>query len=169
MKRKKTRITDLHSDVLKHIMVFVAASLDGAANLARAKTVCKYFKELAEDTDILKAVEFDNVRPSRINRSFWQSNGLLVRCACANNLNACLMLFEYVNSLSRSLRTKINFIDSAIRDAMERLRHTCTRARMKAIRSSAEEIMLLYNATMVERAEMNELVDAYIPPGSEDC
>lgn len=113
MKRMQLKITDLNYDVLKHVMYYVAISSDGAKNLARVVSVwvllisesdwesygislpteyttgfvysCRLFKEVAKDTDILKAVTFDDIKLSAIHGSFWRPSGLL--CTCVANAN----------------------------------------------------------------------------------
>ncbi|XP_015063851.1 uncharacterized protein [Solanum lycopersicum] len=89
MKRKRqSKITDLNFDVLKHVMYHVAVSPDGAGNLARTLSVCRLFKELADDSDILKAAAFDQVNLSGIHESFWRPAGMLCRCLPTGNPTA---------------------------------------------------------------------------------
>ncbi|XP_028082567.1 uncharacterized protein LOC114283889 isoform X5 [Camellia sinensis] len=59
--------------------------------------ICKPFMELAEDTDILKAIVFEKGSDSEHDESFWQINGLLNKCARAGNMSAShILLTELV-------------------------------------------------------------------------
>uniref|UniRef100_A0A2P2PKA1 Uncharacterized protein n=1 Tax=Rhizophora mucronata TaxID=61149 RepID=A0A2P2PKA1_RHIMU len=87
-RRRQTTITDLDYDVLKYIMVLVAMSEDGPANIARALPVCKFFMRLAGDEEVLKAVSFDNLKIFDRLKLFQQYNGLLTRCSLAGNAAA---------------------------------------------------------------------------------
>ncbi|CAK9146876.1 unnamed protein product [Ilex paraguariensis] len=121
MKRRRRSISDLNSDVLKVIIIFAAKSADGAATFARATSICKLFKELANDTDILKAVEFSNVMIAGIDGSFWQSNGLLIRCARAGNVIACNLHLKHVQVLLELIRTNVRVGKLASRVMMNKI------------------------------------------------
>ncbi|KAL6995117.1 hypothetical protein U1Q18_005253, partial [Sarracenia purpurea var. burkii] len=85
MKAMRRMITDLPFDVLKFIMILMVKSSDGAANLARAISVCSVFMKVGEDEDVLKAVYFQNVDVWNNRALFQQANGLLHRCAQVGN------------------------------------------------------------------------------------
>ncbi|KAL3378696.1 hypothetical protein AABB24_004560 [Solanum stoloniferum] len=105
MKRKRqSKITDLNFDVLKHVMYHVAVSPDGAGNLARTLAVCRLFKELADDSDILKAAAFDQVKLSGIHESFWRPAGMLCRCLPTGNPSAFNTIRKNAEILNVSYR-----------------------------------------------------------------
>lgn len=59
---------------------------------------CRLFKELADDSDILKAVAFDQVKISGIHESFWQPAGMLCRCLPTGNPTAFNAIRKVQNS-----------------------------------------------------------------------
>ncbi|KAJ8772975.1 hypothetical protein K2173_028152 [Erythroxylum novogranatense] len=96
MKRKQMMITDVDHDVLKHIMILVAKSPDGAANLASVLLVCKFFNKLVHDEAVLKAVAFNDLKVLDRLELFQQYNGLLTRCALVGNENAEYLLSKVI-------------------------------------------------------------------------
>uniref|UniRef100_A0A5B7BHV7 Uncharacterized protein n=1 Tax=Davidia involucrata TaxID=16924 RepID=A0A5B7BHV7_DAVIN len=100
-------ITDLHFDLLMYIMIFVAKSSNGAANLARAISVSRVFMKVAEDRSVLQAVVFANVRVSHQYELFQQINGLLSRCAQAGNVAAQYLLAQIILLSSSQLQTRV--------------------------------------------------------------
>ncbi|CAK9162944.1 unnamed protein product [Ilex paraguariensis] len=153
MKRKCTRLTDLNVDVLKKIMIHVAESSDGATNIARMLPVCRVFSELAEDREIVKAVVFDRVKRSGIHGSFWQQNGLLVRCLRSGNVTACDILCKYGQILGATLRAHRGALLWRNMITMSRARAVGivnTRARLKSFQSSVEECWKLFDAVDVD-------------------
>ncbi|KAJ9688903.1 hypothetical protein PVL29_014519 [Vitis rotundifolia] len=92
MKRKQLTITDLHFDVLKLIIVLVANSSNGAADLARTLSVSRVFMAFAGDRDILRVVVFDNLKLSRKFQSLQNVKGLIYSCAHAGNISAQYLL-----------------------------------------------------------------------------
>ncbi|KAK1375093.1 hypothetical protein POM88_031287 [Heracleum sosnowskyi] len=85
MKRDDTRMTDIPSDIQKHILKLLATSSE-ASDFVRATSSCKEWKEFAEDAEILKTVQFD--RMHRLDKSFWNKNRFLVKCLNAGNRGA---------------------------------------------------------------------------------
>lgn len=96
MTKTQMLVTDLHSDLLKIIIVMVAKSSSGAVDLANTLSVCKVFMKVADDEDVLKAVDFDNVKLSDRYEKFQLISGLLTRCANAGNMKAEYMLAKVV-------------------------------------------------------------------------
>ncbi|KAJ9688901.1 hypothetical protein PVL29_014517 [Vitis rotundifolia] len=92
MKRKQLMITDMHFDVLKLIIMLVAKSSHGAADLARLLSVSRLFMTLSDEKEILQAAAFDNVNLSSGLQYFQNIKGLLYRCAHAGNAAAQYML-----------------------------------------------------------------------------
>ncbi|WJZ98266.1 hypothetical protein VitviT2T_016805 [Vitis vinifera] len=92
MKRKQLMITDMHFDVLKLIIMLVAKSSHGAADLARLLSVSRLFMTLSDEKEILQAAVFDNVNLSSGLQYFQNIKGLLYRCADAGNAAAQYML-----------------------------------------------------------------------------
>ncbi|CAH9088831.1 unnamed protein product [Cuscuta epithymum] len=97
---KSLKITDLNYDVLKHVIYHVAKSSDGAKSFCRAISVCRLFKELADDRDILKVVTFDDIELSFIHESFWLPTGLLCTCVGAANWSATDKITDYAEMLN---------------------------------------------------------------------
>ncbi|GMP30617.1 hypothetical protein CsSME_00005202 [Camellia sinensis var. sinensis] len=139
-KRKRTNITDLNVDVLKCIMSFVAKSSDGAGSFARAISVCKPFMELAEDTDILKAIVFEKGSDSEHDESFWQINGLLNKCARAGNMSASHILLT-------------NFIEK-----MMAVMAVFTRARLRAATLARDELVWMLQDFLIDSQEIGNLI-----------
>ncbi|XP_063944402.1 uncharacterized protein LOC108209570 isoform X1 [Daucus carota subsp. sativus] len=83
--RDDTRMADIPNDILKHMLKLLATNI-GASDFVRATSSCKEWKEFAEDTEILKTVQFG--RTYRLNESFWSEKGFLVKCANAGNKSA---------------------------------------------------------------------------------
>ncbi|XP_055806494.1 uncharacterized protein LOC129875087 isoform X1 [Solanum dulcamara] len=158
MKRKRqSKITDLNFDVLKHVMYQVAVSPDGARNLARTLSVCRLFKELADDSDILKAVAFDQVKISGIHESFWQPAGMLCRCLPTGNptafnairKNAEILNVSYLILKRDMFRGKMddNNVDLQILLARSRaLEIANTRARKKALEEAIDGCTSTFDA-----------------------
>ncbi|KAF3651404.1 putative phosphate transporter PHO1 -like protein 3-like [Capsicum annuum] len=142
MKRKRqSKITDLNYDVLKNVMYHVAASPDGAGNLARTLSVL--FKELADDSDILKAVAFDQVELSDIHESFWQPAGMLCRCLPTGNSTAFYAIRQKAEILNVSylLLKRDMFRGKLILLARSRaLEIANTRARKKALEDAIDVV-----------------------------
>ncbi|KAM7506281.1 hypothetical protein LguiB_005185 [Lonicera macranthoides] len=163
MRRKRTKLADMHPDLLKHIMLFVAKSFDGASSCARSFSICKLFKELLTDKETLKVVEFGNVKLYGMNGSFWKRNGLLARCAHAGNPMARNILMEYLLDLCKSSKAKIATGRILLADAGEYVRiiknRACTRSMTRRIESLIEEIELLANAVDTDIHEIEELLD----------
>ncbi|XP_057479784.1 uncharacterized protein LOC130767054 isoform X2 [Actinidia eriantha] len=107
IKTMKNLITDMHFDLLKYIMILMVKSSEGATSLARAVSVCSVFMKAAEDTDILKAVSFDNVSVTYRYELFQQTNGLLFRCAQVGNEAARYLLSKIVLVSSSQLLPRI--------------------------------------------------------------
>ncbi|XP_057974207.1 uncharacterized protein LOC131162084 [Malania oleifera] len=138
MKRRRTRIMDLNFDVLKHIIFFVASSSNGAVNFARTICVCKEFMKLAEDADVLRGVDFYNLRLPGTDGSVWKANGLLNRCAYAGNLTALYMLLKNIAERFEST-LEIILIQSSKMDIVRQTNSRyCTRARRRAFKSVLE-------------------------------
>ncbi|GAB4825650.1 hypothetical protein Ancab_008524 [Ancistrocladus abbreviatus] len=89
-------IAELDYDMLKEISIRVARSSDGAKNFARAISVCKSFRKLVEDEDVLKAVVFDRLLLSKRYELFQPINGLVNRCAQAGNTEAQFILAKVI-------------------------------------------------------------------------
>nr|GMC95187.1 uncharacterized protein LOC109153698 isoform X1 [Ipomoea batatas]GMD01087.1 uncharacterized protein LOC109153698 isoform X1 [Ipomoea batatas] len=142
MKRMQLKITDLNYDVLKHVMYYVAISSDGAKNLARVVSVCRLFKEVAKDTDILKAVTFDDIKLSAIHGSFWRPSGLLCTCVANANQSASDKVTDYAEMLNATHKVlkRDMFRAKMILMARNRAVETVnTRARKKALDSAIDE------------------------------
>ncbi|KAK4346616.1 hypothetical protein RND71_032955 [Anisodus tanguticus] len=139
---KQSKLTDLNFDVLKHIMYHVAVSPDGAGNLARTISVCRLFKELAHDSDILKAVAFDQVELSGIHESFWQPAGMLCRCLQTGNPSAFNAIRENAEILNASylILKRAMFRGKMVLLARSRaLEVANTRARKKALEDAIDD------------------------------
>lgn len=150
MKRKRQfKITDLNFDVLKHIMHRVAMSPDGAGNLARTLSVCRLFKGLADDSDILKAVAFDQIKLSGIHESFWQPAGMLCRCLPTGNptaFNAIRKKAEILN-VSYLILKRDMFRGKLILLARSRALDVAnTRARKKALEDAIDDCTSTFDA-----------------------
>ncbi|KAF7134826.1 hypothetical protein RHSIM_Rhsim08G0071600 [Rhododendron simsii] len=140
-KRKRTNIIDLNADVLRLIMVFVAKSSDGAGSFARATSVCKGFLEIAEDTEVLKAVVFDKQSVSGFDESFWKINGLLSKCSSARNVGAVNILLTYLKERVEYSWAKERVVEVAVKelfDRVEAVNAVFTRARLRAAVSAGE-------------------------------
>ncbi|KAF5958570.1 hypothetical protein HYC85_005795 [Camellia sinensis] len=161
-KRKRTNITDLNVDVLKCIMSFVAKSSDGAGSFARAISVCKPFMELAEDTDILKAIVFEKGSDSEHDESFWQINGLLNKCARAGNMSASHILLTYLEDRVESSWESVEIIESVKKNFIEKMMAVMavfTRARLRAATLARDVFGLCTNGLM---ALIPSLVNVYV-------
>ncbi|PSS07958.1 Hydroxycarboxylic acid receptor like [Actinidia chinensis var. chinensis] len=128
MKSMKSLIMDMQFDLLKYIMILMVKSSDGATTLARAVSVCSVFMKVAEDTDILKAVSFDNVNVTYRYELFQQTNGLLYRCAQVGNEAARYLLAKIVLVSSSQLLPRITKSEPkqtlwGCRHAMYEVRH----------------------------------------------
>ncbi|XP_059643483.1 uncharacterized protein LOC132285329 [Cornus florida] len=106
MKAMEKTISNLHVELLQYILTLVAQSSDGAADVARAKSVCKALMNASEDPDVLKAIGFNNVRISGQYKLFQHSNGLLKLCAQAGNVAAQYLLAKMVLVTSSQLLTR---------------------------------------------------------------
>ncbi|XP_059670369.1 uncharacterized protein LOC132315938 [Cornus florida] len=154
MYQKKTNVTDLNYDVLKLIISSVANSPNGAVNFARTISVCKAFRELSEDKDILKSVDFDDVRVSRRDRSFWYINGLLSKCANAGNWTAYDLVLEDLNERIESMRVKMRAMEAAKENFLEKMVAVSvvhTRARARAAESAQKEILEMFRDVEIDR------------------
>ncbi|XP_016434065.1 uncharacterized protein LOC107760518 [Nicotiana tabacum] len=148
-RRKQSKITDLNFDVLKHIMYHVALSPDGAGNLARTVSVCRLFKELADDSDVLKAVAFDRVTLTGIHESFWQPAGLLSRCLQTGNptaFNAIRKNAEILNASYLILKRAMFRGKMIILARSRALEIGNTRARKKALEEAINECTKTFDA-----------------------
>ncbi|XP_059293929.1 uncharacterized protein LOC132047059 [Lycium ferocissimum] len=159
---KPSKITDLNSDVLKHVMYHVAVSPDGAGNLARTLSVCRLFKELSDDSDILKAVEFDKVKLSGIHESFWQPSGMLCRCLQTGNptaFNAIRKNAEILNASYQILKTDM-FRGKMILMARSRaLEIANTRARKKALEDAIDRCTSTFDAVDVQIEKIEQFLE----------
>ncbi|CAN4082625.1 unnamed protein product [Withania somnifera] len=124
-------------------------SPDGAENFARTLSVCRLFKELADDSDILKAVAFDQVKLSGIHETFWQPAGMLCRCLPTGNptaFNAIRKKAEILN-VSYLILKRDMFCGKLILLARSRaLAVANTRARKKALEDAIEDCTSTFDA-----------------------
>ncbi|GMP25996.1 hypothetical protein CsSME_00002612 [Camellia sinensis var. sinensis] len=90
-------ITDLHYDLEKIIMLFVVKSLERGAHLVRAISVVPFvlttfyccngdFAKFANDEDVLRAANFDNVGLLTRYESYQCIHGLINKCAQVGNI-----------------------------------------------------------------------------------
>ncbi|GAA0166691.1 hypothetical protein Leryth_022896 [Lithospermum erythrorhizon] len=161
MKRKKTSLTDLSYDVLSHIMHCVASSSGGASNILILSSVCRVFKDLSNDTNILKDVKFHGIRLLGLRVSPWHLNGLLFKCMQSGNHSAFECVFEYVDSLSGSYKyhkMKL-FRWTVIRLARIRAVDIVnTRSRRKDLDEAIEEYQKAYDAMDIDMRKLKELL-----------
>ncbi|GAB2223873.1 hypothetical protein Droror1_Dr00004617 [Drosera rotundifolia] len=81
MQRLGMELTDLPSDIVRDIVIRVAKSSGGAADMASLICTCKTMYEFVEDIDVLKAVCFDRLVLSVHFNSLRKYKSLLTRCA----------------------------------------------------------------------------------------
>ncbi|XP_058226308.1 uncharacterized protein LOC131335115 [Rhododendron vialii] len=163
-KRKRTSITDLNADVLRLIMVFVAKSSDGAGSFARATSVCKGFMEIAEDTEVLKAVVFDKQSVSGFDESFWKINGLLSKCSSARNVGAVNILLTYLKERVEYSWAKERVVEVAVKelfDRVEAVNAVFTRARLRAAVSAGEMVKQMLHEIRMDINEIREHLDKF--------
>ncbi|CAL5362352.1 hypothetical protein CsSME_00053701 [Camellia sinensis var. sinensis] len=103
MKKMQAMITDLHYDLLKIIMLFVVKSSKGGVHLARAISVNRDFAKFANDEDVLRAANFDNLGLSDHYESYQCIHGLINKCSQAGNVTAQYMLSKIILVTSSQL------------------------------------------------------------------
>ncbi|XAR71265.1 hypothetical protein NMG60_11028446 [Bertholletia excelsa] len=161
MKRRRTSADDLNVDVIKHVMIFLAKSSEGARNFARAITVCKTFRQLGDDKDILKALVFEEGSVSDRDGSFWHINGLLSKSASAGNMGASNILLMYLEQRVLSSRVKLTAIEAAKKDFTDRLEAVAvvyTRGRLRAATMAWKKVTWMIRDAQVDSQEISELL-----------
>ncbi|KAL9265240.1 hypothetical protein AKJ16_DCAP26265 [Drosera capensis] len=107
MQRLRMELTDLPSDIVRDIVIRVAKSSGGAADMARLICTCKTMYEFVEDIDVLKAVCFDRlVLPVHFN-SLQKYESLLTRCAAKGNLKALYIFSKVILMTATQILTNI--------------------------------------------------------------
>uniref|UniRef100_A0A7N0VFX0 Uncharacterized protein n=2 Tax=Kalanchoe fedtschenkoi TaxID=63787 RepID=A0A7N0VFX0_KALFE len=90
-------ITDLDLDILRRIFSLVAQS--GGGNLARTMTVCRMFRELGNDRDILRSTGFGDLTMVTILGNlhlFQQFDGVLSKAARSGSATAQFLLAKII-------------------------------------------------------------------------
>nr|GEW26152.1 hypothetical protein [Tanacetum cinerariifolium] len=85
MEQGGVKFTDVPNNVIRHIIVSLVTSKEGASSLAKVISVCKAFQQFSNDREILKITNFDNMERYLLEESFWNNNGLLTKCATVGN------------------------------------------------------------------------------------
>lgn len=85
-------LLELPYEILTTIVILLASSNDGAADIARLSSTCIKFMNLASEPHVLKAINFRSFTPTEDYEAHHDLNGLLCQCAEAGNLAAEAML-----------------------------------------------------------------------------
>ncbi|KAI3745398.1 hypothetical protein L1987_58509 [Smallanthus sonchifolius] len=85
MEQDGVKLTNLPTDVLRLIIMYLAMSNGGASNLAKVIAVCEAFNKFSNDREILKVTNFDNMEQYYLNDTFWNEDGLLAKCVTVGN------------------------------------------------------------------------------------
>ncbi|XP_028082563.1 uncharacterized protein LOC114283889 isoform X1 [Camellia sinensis] len=123
--------------------------------------ICKPFMELAEDTDILKAIVFEKGSDSEHDESFWQINGLLNKCARAGNMSASHILLTYLEDRVESSWESVEIIESVKKNFIEKMMAVMavfTRARLRAATLARDELVWMLQDFLIDSQEIGDLI-----------
>ncbi|KAL3346723.1 hypothetical protein AABB24_025261 [Solanum stoloniferum] len=107
----------------------------------------RLFKELADDSDILKAAAFDQAKLSGIHESFWRPAGMLCRCLPTGNptaFNTIRKNAEILNDSYRILKRDLFRGKMILFARSTALEIANTRARKKALADAIDVGLLKY-------------------------